>query len=115
MGQAVAPRDRLLEHEEPAGLDLELEPRHAVRLEAGLPFPRDAMKFPMVPRANDVVAIERAVSERTARMVAGAVDRSERAADARERDPRSTHEHLLERRPRELGDLAQIVPLTGGH
>ena len=50
--------------------------RHHVLLEAALAMALEAMEAPLVPRAHDVIAFERALSERTAGVIAGAVDRA---------------------------------------
>src|ERR1051326_2589053 len=47
-------------------------------LEAGLPLAGRAVEFPLRPRTGDVVAVEPALAERTAHVVAGVRQRAER-------------------------------------
>ena len=60
-----------------AVLDFHRIGRHAVFLEAGLAQAAAAVEFPVVPGADDVIAVEPAVAERSADMIAGVGDRAE--------------------------------------
>src|SRR6185437_10648314 len=66
-------------------LDLHGVGGNAVFLETGFAQAGAAVKFPIVPRADDVIAVEAAVAERAADMVAGIRDHAEFAVLVRYR------------------------------
>ena len=63
--------------EDPAVLDLDRKSRNPVILEARLAKTGDAMKFPLMPGADDVVAVQRALAQRAADMIAAVVNGAE--------------------------------------
>ena len=83
-------------HEHAAVLDTNLVHGHAIRLVAGFTFSGPAVELPVVPRADHVVTVELALTQRSAHVVADAGDRAELPVLAGERDPRATQQHLLE-------------------
>ena len=78
-----APGRRAQIDEDAAVLDLDGECRDAVVLEARFAGSGGAVEFPMMPGADNVVAVEMAVAERPARMVAGIGEGAERAVEER--------------------------------
>jgi hypothetical protein len=57
--------------EHATAFDLERERGNLVVLESGFAFAGDAVEFPLMPGAHDVIAVEGAVAERSADMIAG--------------------------------------------
>jgi hypothetical protein len=113
--QLVARRRGLAVHQHAAVLDLDVVPRHAVGLVAGLALAGRAVELPIVPRADHVVAVERAVAERAADVVAGTRDRAELAITAGERDRPVAYVQLLQRLPAQFVGAADIDPLGVVH
>src|SRR5512141_2765772 len=65
-------RYRLLGRKEMSVLDFEVVPRDRIDLEARLAEPSATVILPAVPRARDVLAVERSFSEWTTGMIAHA-------------------------------------------
>src|ERR1700730_6044557 len=83
-------------------LDLDGECRDAVVLETRFAGSGGAVEFPVMPGTDNEVAIEMAVAERTARMVAGIGDRPERAVPPGDREFAVLDRDAPQRRPGEL-------------
>ena len=79
--------------EHPAVLDLDRKGRHPVSLEARLAEPGHAMEFPLMPRADDVVAVEMTLAQGTADMIAVIVNGAELAPRAGHRDFKPPDRH----------------------
>ncbi len=71
-----------------AFFDLHRKRGYAIFLVARLALAGDAVEFPVVPRTNDVVAVEAAFAERPADVIAGMRHRAELPVLERERDRR---------------------------
>src|SRR6185436_7170040 len=85
--QPPALRRRLQVDPDAAVAHLDAVARHAVGLVARLAGAGLPLEAPVVPRADDVIALERAVDERAADVVADAGDGAEGAVAVREREP----------------------------
>ena len=68
-----------------------------------------------MPRAHDVVAVERAVAERPADVVADAGDRAEFSVAKRQCDARAPRDYGLQLALRELVGGADVYPVRLGH
>ena len=85
--------------------------RHRIAIEPRLPQPRSPMVFPVVPRADEVFAVEAAVSERTAGVVADPREGAEFTIPVRDDDPRGSDFRCSQRPLRELLDRAEVAPV----
>src|SRR5688572_5557580 len=113
--QPAALRDGLLRDEHAAVLDLDRMRRHAVRLVAGLARAGLPVELVVVPWADDEVAVERALAEGTADVVAGAGDRAELAVAAGQCDALRADAHFLHGQSRELCARANVSPPAACH
>jgi len=68
------------------------------------------VELPVVPGADDVVAIEVPVAERPAGMIAGAGDGAEAPVVKAQGDLRAADRDLVQRPLPELLDLTEVVP-----
>ena len=75
----VAPAGRRDVDQDPSIFDSHRKRRDAILFEAGFALAGAAVEFPTMPRANDVIAIEAALAERTADMIADIGNRAELA------------------------------------
>src|SRR6185503_3120964 len=82
----------------------------AVVLVAGLAGAARAVEAPVVPRADDVLALERALAERPADVVTDAGDGAEAAVAIRQREAQPADVHFAQRSIDEVGDGAEIGP-----
>ena len=92
-----------------AVLDLDRIGRNAVFLETGLAQAAAAVEFPIVPGADDIVAVQPAVAERSADVVAGIRNRAEFSILERYRELAVLRRDALERR---LGKLIRLLPMS---
>ena len=96
-----------------------LDPRRVdgnrVLLEAGLAQAGLPVELPVVPRADHVVAVELALAERAADVVAHSGDGAELAVAMDEGDLGPADRELNEWRPRQLGGCTDLFPAFFGH
>ena len=97
--------------ENAAVLDLDGIGGNAILLEAGFAEPAAAVKFPIVPGADDVFAIEPPVAERPAHMIACVRDRAELSVPEGDRDLAILCGDALERRLGKVRGGADIDPV----
>jgi hypothetical protein len=83
--------------------------RHGVFLETRLAFAGCAMKSPLVPGADNVVAFEGSLAERATDMIAGAGDGRQCAIDPSDREPCASDDNFLQRLLLENGDVAEVM------
>lgn len=106
---------RARRHLDPAVDDPDLVARHPVGLEPWFAVTGVAMELPAVPRTHDVLALERAVAERSTDVVARARDRREDPIAMRQGHRPARDGHLLQRYPGELRGVADVDPLERFH
>src|SRR5450631_454749 len=94
-----------------AVLDLDRIGGNAIVLEAGLTQAVAAVEFPVVPGADDIIAVESAVAERSADMVAGIRDRAELPILARYRQLAFARRDTLKRRFGKFFGAADVDPV----
>jgi hypothetical protein len=92
-------------------LDLDRKCRHAVRLEAGLADAGCAMELPAVPGADDVVAVETALAQRPAHMVADIRHDAELPIPVGDSDRNVARQARAERLGRKLRGTADVDPI----
>ena len=112
---ALARRARVDVDVDAAALDPRGVDGNRVLLEARLAQPGLPVELPVVPGADHVVAVELALAERPADVVAHAGDRAERAVAMDQRDLGPPDGELSERRPRQLDGRADLLPTFLGH
>jgi len=100
MRLAVALGGRGHVHQHAARLDLHRKGRDAIFLKARLAEAARAMEFPVMPRADEVIAVERALAERSAGVIADIRDRPETPVLERNRERQTPREHPLHRETR---------------
>src|SRR5258706_16271062 len=99
-------------HFEPAAHHPQFIRRHAIRLVSGLALAGRAVEFPVVPRADDVLAIQAPLAERAAGVVAGAGDDAELAVLPGDRDLLLAEARLGQLRALEILRRTDILPTT---
>jgi len=95
---------------EMSAFDLERVTRHRVFLVTRLAQPGAAMKFPVMPRTDYVLANQMSLSKRTARMIADSRDDSELSIVPGNRQLRIQTDDFCERSFLEIFNQAQVVP-----
>src|SRR6516225_9752087 len=98
-------------NEHAAALDLHRERRHAILFESRLADAGAAVELPTVPGTSDVIAVETAVAERPADVVADIRHCAELSILERDRDGDGLRLATLERGPREFLDAADVDPV----
>ena len=98
-----------------AVFDLDGVGRHCIRFETGFAPAVTVMKFPEMPGASDIVAIEPAFAKRSADVVADAGDRAEFAIAAGQGDARTLEDDLLQFAFGKLCRIADIDPFLFCH
>ncbi len=94
VGLLVARRRGFEIHEDAAVLHPHVVAGDAILLETGFTRPLDPVKLPVVPRANDEIAVEPALAERAPRMVADARKRPELAIFVGDGEDQPVDRHL---------------------
>src|SRR5262249_15910842 len=97
--------------EHAAALNLDRECRHAILFEPGFADARAAIELPTMPGTSDIIAVESAVAERPADVVADVRHCAELSILERDRDGDGLRLATLERSPRELLDAADVDPV----
>jgi hypothetical protein len=105
-----ARRHRSLRDEQVTALLLHVIPRQRIRLVAGLALPGAAVVLPVVPRADHVLPIERALGQRAAGMVADAGEGPELAGLMGDHELQLADGGSGERLPVELRGGAEVMP-----
>src|SRR6185295_11844158 len=86
-----------------------------VVLGAGLPDAGAAVELPLVPRTDDVLAVEAALAQRSAGVVADAGDGAEDAVRMADRDRRAIDDDLPQRFRDEVRDRPEVTPARFSH
>ncbi len=111
----VAPAGRRQVDPQPAVLDPQRVARHLVVLEARLALAGAMVELPEVPRADDVVAVQAALAERPADVVADAGNGPEAAVAAGDGELRLADHDLLQPAARDLLGGADVGPFGIRH
>src|SRR5205807_5662019 len=85
--------------------------RYAIVFESRLALAGARVKLPVVPRADDVIAVEPSVAERTADVIADAGDDAELTVEVRDRKFVAPYDDRLQRLLRQLINRTDIEPV----
>jgi hypothetical protein len=107
-------RDRHRRDVEASVDDAHVVARHGVFLVSRLAKPGAIMVFPVMPRADQVVAVEAPLSERATGVVADTGERTEVAVPVCHDDSRGPDPSCCQRRRRKTLDGAEVAPIRLG-
>src|SRR5262249_19673610 len=100
-------------HEHATALHLQAVRRNRVGLEARLAEPRSRVELPVMPRTDNVLAVQRSLAERAGGVIADSRDGAESSARARDRDLGATTLHTGYGTALQIFFAAYIDPVLG--